>query len=82
MKKYTDIYEYKVISYKDNKKLKGVRKWKNVWVVVKPNEINENKSLDVHRIRIGDRSAQNAFASAQTIDHAIRFAVEGDQLLA
>jgi len=51
MKKYTDVYEYKVISYKDYKKLKGVRKWKNVWVVVKPNEINENKNVEVRRLK-------------------------------
>ena len=51
VKKYTDVYEYKVISYKDYKKLKGVRKWKNVWVVVKPNEINENKNVEVRRLK-------------------------------
>ncbi len=51
MKKYTDIYEYKVLSYKDYVKLRRVRKWKNVWVVVKPNEINENKTVEVRRLK-------------------------------
>ena len=51
MKRHNDYYEYKVISYKDYKKLKGVRKWKNVWVVVKPNEIDENKTVEVRRLK-------------------------------
>ena len=51
MKKYTDIYEYKVLSYKDYVKLRRVRKWKNVWVVVKPNEISENKTVEVRRLK-------------------------------
>jgi len=51
MKKYTDIYEYKVLSYKDYVKLRRVRKWKNVWVVVKPNEIDENKTVEVRRLK-------------------------------
>ena len=51
MKKYTDVYEYKVISYKDYVKLRRVRKWKNVWVVVKPNEIDENKTVEVRRLK-------------------------------
>lgn len=51
MKKYTDVYEYKVLSYKDYIKLRRVRKWKNVWVVVKPNEIDENKTVEVRRLK-------------------------------
>jgi len=51
MKKYTDVYEYKVLSYKDYVKLRRVRKWKNVWVVVKPNEIDENKTVEVRRLK-------------------------------
>lgn len=51
MQKYTDVYEYKVLSYKDYVKLRRVRKWKNVWVVVKPNEIDENKTVEVRRLK-------------------------------
>ena len=51
VKKYTDVYEYKVLSYKDYLKLRRVRKWKNVWVVVKPNEIDENKTVEVRRLK-------------------------------
>ena len=51
MKRYESIYEYKILNYKDYTKLKRVRKWRNTWIVVQPNDIEKDKPVEVRRLR-------------------------------
>jgi len=51
MKRYESIYEYKILNYKDYTKLKRVRKWRNTWIVVQPNDIEINKPVEVRRLK-------------------------------